>query len=174
MKNRWTDSCLAQDSHIPELYLGGIPTGVAKTATCRGRQQRQTILGHARGAVRRDPGRYRSRCPTAEKRRCQESRDWARLAGWVSMDRRHETEDCLLGWRYQWRVHKGWGNSQSSWACPQWFYLLCALCCSWVRSFSLPLRFCGSKPHRGRADYVIISFPGQVRSPSWSLRLGLS
>lgn len=113
---------------------------------------------------------------TAERRLCQESKDWTRLAGWVNMDWRHEIEDCLVGWRYQWHIHKGWGSSQSSWPCPQWFHLLCALCCSWVKWFSLPLPlcFCGSKPDKGRADYVIISFPGQVRSPSWSLKLGLS
>lgn len=84
--------------------------------------------------------------------------------GGVNMGRKHQTDDCLVGWKYWWCLQKGWEFPRAAELHP-----LCALCCSWVRSFLLPLPlcFCGkvtSLPsNRTRAEQtVIISFPGQV------------
>lgn len=91
----------------PQPCLGRTPAAAAKAGVRGGREQRQLVPGHGRGAVGREPGRYIAWVHVSKGRLCWESGDWARLGGWVDTDRRRQTEDCLLGWRYRWRLQKG-------------------------------------------------------------------
>lgn len=158
----------------PELYLGRTLAGAAKAGTCQGRQPRRLVPGHGRGAAGREPGRYiaqvrvslcRGKAAPGERGLGQTGRVTGH--GQEASDRR------WLGWleiAMTPSERPGKGSSQSSWACPQQFHPLCALCCGWVRSFPLPLplRFCGEvtslAPNRTRAEQTLWLFPSQGRS----------
>lgn len=94
-------------------YIYSISKIVTKgeTLSCTGAEHQQVqILSHtgagSKGGQCQDMKEWgqslggtlhRSRCPTAKGR---ETGDWAIQGRGVNMDRKHQTEDCLVGWKY--------------------------------------------------------------------------